>query len=809
MRSLALGPSTKMRIALGIYITLLLIGSAGAQRIVIGKSLPTSVVTTGGCGVGTDGSLCGPVAPFDAAAGGTNEASCPGSLGSGTYSLTADVGSTASATCITVTATPFKLDLAGHTLTGRIVANSVALSGIEVYSSATGGTVTCSDASASNPGCIYLGGDGTTSIAAVNKIHHFTCLNTSNSSSNSERCVMADFGGVASTTVVGANFKIYNMAGTSALGASSSRIVNFQVQGTAHTTKGYAEFYNNTATCQSLAAACQGIVAYGLYDAKIHNNNLTNQLADASLTETPRAMLCDQTDGCEMYSNIVSCQDGRCARFRGSSNTNDVNSLHDNIFNNIVAGTNPNYVGSIHIGDPDCPTPCQEAENLTQSNNTLNVTTGAAQEFMHGMVVRNATAVALSGNIVATAQNIDNFFSWRTQSSGIDSGTVYSTTTTGGGALTSSCDSGATVTFCNSGAASGGSCTVDNSLCSGSPAIPAIPTTAKTFSNLETSSIGTGNNLWTKCNSNGSNDNGTPCAAGTSNGLGAATITIGASKPIPLPASGYCSTLAGNPLRFDNASSGGTVNTSGTAVTWVSGSTFNANWAGLPISINSTSYTISSVTDSTHLVLTATAGTQSGVTYASTTGFNTLNYQHLGPGPWMANDGTSSVTLGGVSHAVLDFCFYGAPNAGGLTGYEWDPDFFVAATWTYKISLACYHTSDKWYVYDQSIQNWRQTNTSCALNTTGASQWHHLQLYATIDQTNHQYTYQSLVLDEVPIWTPSNPPTCPSLSNAACPTFGAWNHNSGTQGNVEMQIDSTSTTGTSTGYYLGYNYSIW
>lgn len=59
----------------------------------------------------------------------------------------------------------------------------------------------------------------------------------------------------------------------------------------------------------------------------------------------------------------------------------------------------------------------------------------------------------------------------------------------------------------------------------------------------------------------------------------------------------------------------GTVNTSGTAVTWVSGSQFG-NVAPQDIMvIGGTSYTVQSITDSTDLVLTTSAGTQSGVSY--------------------------------------------------------------------------------------------------------------------------------------------------------------------------------------------------
>lgn len=68
------------------------------------------------------------------------------------------------------------------------------------------------------------------------------------------------------------------------------------------------------------------------------------------------------------------------------------------------------------------------------------------------------------------------------------------------------------------------------------------------------------------------------------------------------------------------ASVTGTVNTSGTAVTWVTGGKFlqqwvNAGYSGFKIRIGSTDYTVSTTTSTTALTLTGTAGTQTSAAF--------------------------------------------------------------------------------------------------------------------------------------------------------------------------------------------------
>lgn len=85
-----------------------------------------------------------------------------------------------------------------------------------------------------------------------------------------------------------------------------------------------------------------------------------------------------------------------------------------------------------------------------------------------------------------------------------------------------------------------------------------------------------------------------------------------------------------------DATFSGTVNTSGTTVTWATGSQFNQLLIQGTMVIKGVSYTVASVNSATSLTLTTTAGTQSGVSYSVPSRFTqsgNVNFAYTQPPP--------------------------------------------------------------------------------------------------------------------------------------------------------------------------------
>lgn len=84
------------------------------------------------------------------------------------------------------------------------------------------------------------------------------------------------------------------------------------------------------------------------------------------------------------------------------------------------------------------------------------------------------------------------------------------------------------------------------------------------------------------------------------------------------------------------------LSTAGTAITWVSGTTFNTLWTG-PIIINGSAFSIASCSSTTSCTLTTSAGTQTSVTWSLT-----------GIGNFVITDGTATLTSLGLATTRTD-----------------------------------------------------------------------------------------------------------------------------------------------------------
>jgi uncharacterized repeat protein (TIGR03803 family) len=183
-------------------------------------------------------------------------------------------------------------------------------------------------------------------------------------------------------------------------------------------------------------------------------------------------------------------------------------------------------------------------------------------------------------------------------------------------------------------------------------------------------------------NFTGGNDGGNPQAAltpgkggvfyGTTSGGGnSGNGTVFQLTPPAKSGGAWTETVLYN---FQGNGADGTVDVDGTTVTLVSGSPFvtGGAWTGVSIVVGNTTYTIASVTSSTVLTLTSTAGTQSGVLFSTADGSGPVASVTLLP------DGRLyGTTFGGG--ALYE---NGAINGGFGTVYELTPPAGGTGPWT-------------------------------------------------------------------------------------------------------------------------------
>jgi hypothetical protein len=134
----------------------------------------------------------------------------------------------------------------------------------------------------------------------------------------------------------------------------------------------------------------------------------------------------------------------------------------------------------------------------------------------------------------------------------------------------------------------------------------------------------------------------------------------------------YLATAVGNVWNFNRYYWAGTVNTSGTAVSWVSGGKFDTGWAtdgSTVITINGVNYTVAAITSSINITINSTAGTQTGVAYLVDPAFavngawvgnvytcNGPQYCEAimyGTGKWKEGISLAGLTLGSSQAAII------------------------------------------------------------------------------------------------------------------------------------------------------------
>jgi hypothetical protein len=166
-----------------------------------------------------------------------------------------------------------------------------------------------------------------------------------------------------------------------------------------------------------------------------------------------------------------------------------------------------------------------------------------------------------------------------------------------------------------------------------------------------------------------------------------------------------------------SASFSGTVNTNGTAVTRVSGDSFDQLLTQSKIVINGVTYTVASVNSATSMTLTATAGTQSGVAYSAGPRFTqttqNVNFSYSQPVPggqplpstyqYMYTDITTSGK--GFTHETS--VEYGLETVFGFNIFGWGFQQTLKQTWSMSNT------------YEASSQVTSQNTSSATASITG------------------------------------------------------------------------------------------
>jgi len=260
---------------------------------------------------------------------------------------------------------------------------------------------------------------------------------------------------------------------------------------------------------------------------------------------------------------------------------------------------------------------------------------------------------------------------------------------------------------------------------------------------------------------------------------------------------------------------GGT-NTTGTLTITVSTPTTTSNSISISASASDTTYAVTAIqiyldnnlvfNSATNGPITPTSYTMTGLTSGSHSVVTKAWDSH-----GTLSMVTSAITLGGancgaVTNFLDDLWFYIDPSSTHLQALEFDPDLLLGG-YLYSPSMQCDSASGYWRYWNAASLSWVQplVNPQLCLLLASTGNWHHYQLYTTVNAAAHTYTYQALVVDGETVY--SNPGWSPSATN--CNVAGSFCNGWANNIWVQQQIDNQATAGTNTVYYDDYNYTVW
>jgi hypothetical protein len=244
------------------------------------------------------------------------------------YRLTQSVAAATPGTvCYTVFSNT-KLDLAGHSVLGRIKRNGSA-NGTHVFN----GIVNCTWVdNGGDAGCVNF--SSTQTFTAELRVHHLTIFNSAQFS----RGIHIDW--AVTAPLLTPSIRIYN----NTVGVGSQPLVSRSHAINVTANNHFIEGFNNDLTCAGDANACQGFVCQNTAECKLHHNrvNLLTNATDA----TARGLVWENSSQGEAWNNLLNNNNNRSFRMRRSHNVR----IHENDFKVI---TDTRGFGALHLGDPD------------------------------------------------------------------------------------------------------------------------------------------------------------------------------------------------------------------------------------------------------------------------------------------------------------------------------------------------------------------------------------------------------------------------------------------------------------------------